>query len=104
MSALVKIMTKNWIEHCMDLSVSTSPSDVRTLSMNKMQGGDEGGGAASPLGIKSMAGTFVISIALMLIGLVIHLIQFIRRRRHPGLFPVANQTFWALVFLGDCSS
>lgn len=70
----------------MDISVSTSPSDVHTPSMNKTQGGDEGSGMATALGIKSMAGTFVISMALMLVGLVIHLIQFIRMRRHPGLF------------------
>jgi len=87
------------IEHCVDIGVSTSPSDVHTPSMNKTQGGDEGGGGeASPLGIKSMAGTFVISLALMLVGLVIHLVQFIRMRRHPGLFPVANQNFLGAYF------
>ena len=66
--------------------------------MNKTQGGDQGGAVATSLGIKSMAGTFVISMALMLVGLVIHLVQFIRMRRHPGLFPVANQNFLARIF------
>lgn len=64
-----------------------------THTLDKSQGGDMGdggGGEATPLGIKSMAGTFVISMALMLIGLVVHFVQVIRLRRHPGSFPPTN--------------